>query len=65
MNILLESQTQLESKYTADKRIESIKEQIKIYEYRADCSNLHSDKWWYLEGVKSMKKRIAMYKTIC
>lgn len=62
--MILESPTHEESKYTANKRIEAIKEQIKIYEYKAECSNIHSDRWWYMAWIVSMKKRIAMYKTI-
>lgn len=62
--MILESPTHEEAKYTANKRIEALKEQIKEYEYKAECSNIHSDKWWYCAGIVSMKKRIAMYKTI-
>jgi len=60
--MILESPTHEESKYTANKRIEALKEQIKIYEYRSEC--IHSDRWWYMAWIVSMKKRIAMYKTI-
>lgn len=62
--ITLESLTPLEAKYTADKRIEAINEQIKEYEYRAVSSNIQSDKWWYNSWIEWMKKRIAMYQTI-
>ena len=62
--ITIDAQTQLEAKYTADKRIEAIKEQIKEYQYRVECSNIQSDKWWYNSWIEWMKKRIAMYQTI-
>lgn len=45
--MILESPTHEEAKYTANKRIEALKEQIKEYEYKAECSNIHSGKWWY------------------
>lgn len=59
---ILNKMTPIETTYSNNLKIKFIKDQIFEYKYRLEVSNHWDNTWWYTEAIKSLEKRIELYK---